>query len=121
VSISFQSLDRLRELIGGDAEVLADILQSFIDEAEVLASSILAAAQEGRLDMLGRAAHTIKASARDFGDAELAALCAAVELGSKQGAVANAIDCSERIARGCITLKKELATYIGKELNGGAA
>lgn len=119
MSVSLQALERMRELIGGDKDVLADILQSFIDEAEPLAESVLVAAKDGRLDMLGRAAHTIKSSARDFGDGELAALCADIELGSKQGAVANAIASSEKIAQGCIALKEELEAYIGTELNRG--
>jgi histidine phosphotransfer protein HptB len=119
VSISLHALERMREVIGGDKDLLAEILQSFIDEAEPLAQSVLAAAREGRLDTLGRAAHTIKSSARDFGDSALAALCADVELRSKRGTVANAVACSEQIARGCIALKEELAAYIGTELNGG--
>ena len=118
MSISLQALARMREVIGGDKDVLAEILQSFIDEAEPLAEQVLAAARDGRLDKLGRAAHTIKSSARDFGDAELAALCADIELGSKHGALANVIACSERVAEGCIALKQELAAYIGRELNG---
>jgi histidine phosphotransfer protein HptB len=116
LSISLQALARMREVIGGDKDVLAEILQSFIDEAEPLAESVLAAARDGRLDILGRAAHTIKSSARDFGDTELAALCADIELGSKQGVLANAIACSERAAQGCIALKNELAAYLGREL-----
>ena len=121
MSISHQALERMRELIGGGKDDLAEILQSFIDEAEPLAESVLAAARGGRLDTLGRAAHTIKSSARDFGDTELAALCADIEHGSKQGALANAIASSEKIAQGCIALKNELAAYIGSELNGEAS
>jgi HPt (histidine-containing phosphotransfer) domain-containing protein len=109
----------MKEVIGGDKDLLAEILQSFIDEAEPLAQSVLAAAQEGRLDMLGRAAPTINASARDFGDSALAALCADVELRSKRGTVVNVITCSEQIAQGCMALKEELAAYIGTELNEG--
>jgi len=118
--ISLQALERMRQLIGDDKDVLADILQSFIDEAEPLAESVLAAARDGRFDILGRAAHTIKSSARDFGDSELAALCADIELGSKQGLVADAVASSQKIAQGCIALKEELAAYIGRELNGKA-
>src|SRR5262245_55154219 len=111
----------MRELIGGDKDVLAEILQSFIDEAEALAESALSAARDGKLDTLARAAHTIKSSARDFGDAELAALCADVELRSKQGVLPDAIASSEKIAEGCLALKEELAAYIGTELKGEAA
>lgn len=117
MSISPQALQRMKDLIGGDETVLAEILQSFIDEAEPLAEAVLSAARDGRLDTLGRAAHTIKSSAREFGDTELAALCAAIEFGSKQGALADAIESSERMARGCRALKEELAAYIGSELN----
>jgi HPt (histidine-containing phosphotransfer) domain-containing protein len=118
MSISRQALERMKEVIGGDKEVLAEILQSFIDEAAPLAESILSAARDGRLDTLGRAAHTIKSSARDFGDTELAALCADIEFRSKQGSLSNAVACSEQIAQGCIILKEELAAYIGSEING---
>ncbi|QIG51980.1 Hpt domain-containing protein [Nordella sp. HKS 07] len=118
MSISPRALERMKELIGGDETVLAEILQSFIDEAEPLAEAVLAAARDGRLDLLGRAAHTIKSSARDFGDAEFAELCAAIEFGSKHGALVDAMESSQLIARGCLTLKEELAAYIGRELNG---
>jgi HPt (histidine-containing phosphotransfer) domain-containing protein len=46
VSISLQALERMREVIGGDKDVLAEILQSFIDEAEPLAEAVLAAARD---------------------------------------------------------------------------
>jgi histidine phosphotransfer protein HptB len=121
VSISYQAIDKMREIIGGDRDVLAEILESFIDEAGPLAEAVRNAARDGKLDMLGRTAHTIKSSARDFGDDELAALCAAVELSSKAGALPNALANSERIAQGCLALKEELAAYIGKELKGEAA
>ena len=49
MSISRQALERMKEVIGGDKAVLAEILQSFIDEAEPLAESILSAARDGRL------------------------------------------------------------------------
>ncbi|MFZ5671815.1 MAG: Hpt domain-containing protein [Pseudomonadota bacterium] len=120
MSISPQALQHMKDLIGGDETVLAEILQSFIDEAEPLAEAALAAARDGRLDLLGRAAHTIKSSAREFGDAQLAELCAAIEFGSKQGALVDALESSQMIARGCIALKEELAAYIGRELNGEA-
>jgi len=118
--ISLQALQRMQELIGGDKDTLADILQSFIDEAEPLAELVLAAAQDGKLDTLRRAVHTIKSSARDFGDSELAALCADVELGTRQGLVADAIASAHKIGEGCIALKGELAAYIGTKLNGEA-
>ena len=121
MSISRQALEKMKELIGGDNDVLAEILQSFIDEAGPLAESVLACARDGKLDILGRGAHTIKSSARDFGDAELAALCADVELRCKQGSLPNAIASSERIAEGCLALKEELAAYVGTELGGQAA
>jgi HPt (histidine-containing phosphotransfer) domain-containing protein len=121
MSISLEALERMRDLIGGDKDVLVEILQSFIDEADPLAESARAAAKEGKLDTLGRTAHTIKSSARDFGDAELAALCADVELRSKQGSLGDAGACAEQIAEGCLTLKEDLAAYIVRELRGEGA
>jgi histidine phosphotransfer protein HptB len=118
--ISLQALARMRELIGGDKDVLADILQSLIDEADPLAESVLAAARDGKFNTLRRAAHAIKSSARDFGDSELAALCADVELGSRQGLMADAIASAHKIAECCIALKRDLAAYIGSDLNGEA-
>lgn len=118
MSITLHALERMKELIGGDKHVLAEILQSFVDEAAPLAETVLISAKEGKLDTLGRAAHTIKSSARDFGDTELATLCADTEFKSKQGILADAIARSEEIARGCIALKEELAAYIDSELNG---
>lgn len=118
MSLSLDAIDRMRKIIGGDEEALAEILQSFVDEAGSLVDTLVTAAKDGRFDTLGRAAHTIKASARDFGDDELASLCADIEQRSKQGIVADAVAASQLAATGCIALKHELMAYLGSNLRG---
>lgn len=120
MSLSHDAIDRMRKLIGGDDDVLADIMMSFVEEADALCEQILSAAAKDDLAGLGRTAHAIKSSARDFGDIGLAELCAGVELASRQGAVIDPPAAARDIVAACRALQRALSTYVQQELSGAA-
>ena len=73
------ALDGLQALVGGDPAMLAEVIESFLDVAPKLVADLRQGAAEGDPRKLRMAAHSIKASARDFGAGRLAALCQELE------------------------------------------
>ena len=109
---SEKALSRMREAIGGDESVLADILQSFVEEADTLAIQLQHTPASLTPGAVARIAHTIKSSARDFGDDELAGLCATLEEEARKGAVQELDRRALDIAEKCRDLGKDLAIDI---------
>jgi signal transduction histidine kinase/CheY-like chemotaxis protein len=72
------ALRALNRLIGGDRLQMAQLIESFLDEAPRLLGELHAGA-EGDPKRLRMAAHTIKASANDFGARRLAGMCQELE------------------------------------------
>lgn len=103
--IDQSALRRLLEMIGGDPEDLAELLDDYREAAPELATQIRTAAASGDLDSLRIAAHTLKSNAGDFGATRLSALCAELEHACRNGDVpdsdmkAAAIAAEEETAR----------------------
>ncbi|MFN4143937.1 MAG: Hpt domain-containing protein [Aestuariivirga sp.] len=117
---STPAMDRMKEAIGGDAAVLADILQSFVEEADTLAATLHREMERQSMEGVGRTVHTIKSSARDFGDDELAQLCAGVEQEARGGAVNDLERRGSEIAGKCLQLRDDVAAYIRTALGSAA-
>jgi HPt (histidine-containing phosphotransfer) domain-containing protein len=81
------ALRRLLEVIGGDPEDFAELVDDYFAGAPELVASIRAGADSGDWEAVYRAAHTLKSNAKDFGALRLAALCATLESAARQGAV----------------------------------
>ena len=90
MSIERSALRELMSLIGDDIESLNELIQSYIDEAPELLADLNAGLVD--INLLGRAAHTLKSSAADFGANTLSGLCATLEQQCKQQSVDNAED-----------------------------
>ncbi len=90
MSIEKSALRELLSLIGDDIESLNELIQSYIDEAPGLLADLNAGL--GDIGLLGRAAHTLKSGAVDFGAIRLSELCSALERQCKQQSVENAED-----------------------------
>jgi HPt (histidine-containing phosphotransfer) domain-containing protein len=118
--LSAEALDRMRDAVGDDAEVLADILESFVEEVDGLLAALSEGARVGQAPVMGRAAHTLKSSARDLGDAELAELCATLEHEARQGTVDRAEERAVAIAAASLALKQDVAAYV-RALREGAS
>lgn len=73
------TLDALRESVGGDPEVLAELVDELLDDAPIRLQTLRAAALSGDADAARRAAHTLKSNGWTFGAGELAGLCQEAE------------------------------------------
>jgi histidine phosphotransfer protein HptB len=118
VSLDLKALQRMYEMIGNDAEVMAELLQSFLEETPLLISQMQTAQKDKNQLALGRAAHTLKSTAYDFGAEDVANLNQALEADCQIGFPENA-DIQINAIVQCLNLKHiELAAY-GKTLAGG--
>ena len=82
--IDRSALVGLIDVIGGDPAMLGVLVESFREEAVKLVGQVTTGAA-GDAPLMQRAAHTIKASAKDFGASRLAAQCAELEAIGKAG------------------------------------
>lgn len=90
-----RALDNLLEIIGGDRDALADLIDSFLAEGPALIGRIESAARDGNAEALRQAAHTMKSSAADFGAMELSRLCHVLEALGRAGSTKGAVALSE--------------------------
>jgi histidine phosphotransfer protein HptB len=107
-----EALARMRAAVGDDDEIIADILQSFVDEADGLVADLSTAALASDFRKVGMVAHTIKTSALDLGHSSLAKLCAALEYEARAGAVHDVVEKAQAIVNDCLALKEGVARYI---------
>jgi len=84
------ALNRLLQVVGDSREVLAELIDSFLEDAPELLQTMTAAAQTGDAKSLRRAAHTLKSNSADFGALELCDLCKELEARAKNEDLANA-------------------------------
>ena len=85
MSIDREALLDLFNLIGEDPQGLAELIESFLEQAPLLLDEMQRAAESGDNAVLCRAAHTLKSTARDFGAKQLSVLCEMLEKSSRQG------------------------------------
>lgn len=89
-SINQSSLNALLELVGGDADSLHELIQSYIEEAQVHSQNLTNGLSD--VELLGRTAHTLKSSSRDFGALVLSELCMALERQAKSDSLVDEAD-----------------------------
>ena len=80
-----KALNELMEVIGNDYDSLLELVDSFLEEAPELLSTMANGLKSGDTQMVARSAHTLKSSARDFGLLELSDCCMLLEKKSKAG------------------------------------
>lgn len=73
------ALDRLRELVGGDAGTLSGLVADFLSETPPLVHSLRAAVAAGDPESAQRAAHTLTGLGDTFGATAMARLCRSAE------------------------------------------
>jgi CheY-like chemotaxis protein/HPt (histidine-containing phosphotransfer) domain-containing protein len=83
-SSAYDVLDRealimLLEVIGGEWDLLVELIDSFLEEAPPLLSGMREALESGDSSALRLTAHTLKSSGHDFGATEFARLCQQLE------------------------------------------
>jgi HPt (histidine-containing phosphotransfer) domain-containing protein len=112
MGLTREAIQRMRDAVGDDDLVMADILQSFVDEVDGLLDQLTQAAASDDLKTLYRIAHTLKSSCRDLGDEAAADLCAKLESDARAGAVSGAVAASRMIADRILSLKSEVVGYL---------
>ncbi len=112
MGLTAEALKRLRDAVGDDDLIVADILQSFVDEVDSLLVKLSTAAETLDPATLKRVAHTLKSSCRDLGDHRTGAMCADLEEGSSTAGPADAIASASAIVAACRDLKLEVQQHI---------
>jgi HPt (histidine-containing phosphotransfer) domain-containing protein len=112
MGLTREAIQRMRDAVGDDDLVMADILQSFVDEVDGLLDQLTQAAASDDLKTLYRIAHTLKSSCRDLGDEASGDLCAKLESDARAGEVAGAVSASRMIADKILALKSEVVGYL---------
>ena len=78
-AIDEHALTSLLAVIGGDRMALGELIQSFLHEMPKALSELSRGARDLDSELVRRAAHTIKSSARDFGAVQLASVSSELE------------------------------------------
>jgi HPt (histidine-containing phosphotransfer) domain-containing protein len=91
------ALERLRKTVGGDAAVLAELIDSFLEDAPKLLTTLRQASEKGDAAGVRLAAHSLKSNAADFGAMHFSNLCKELEQLGKAGTVDDAIALVERV------------------------
>jgi HPt (histidine-containing phosphotransfer) domain-containing protein len=79
------AITSLIELVGNDAEALAEIVGAFLEEAPERLTELHRGIENADAALVGRAAHTLKANGRMFGAARLAQLSEEIETAARGG------------------------------------
>lgn len=83
--IDLDALRRLRDVIGGDPDDLAELIADFISDTPPLLLKMRTAQADQDWHAMRLSAHSLKSNARDLGAIELSSLCAALEHECKVG------------------------------------
>jgi histidine phosphotransfer protein HptB len=118
LTLDKNALQRMFEMIGSDDQVMAELVQSFLDETPLLVDKMLSSSQICDHTALGLAAHTLKSTARDFGAEPLANLCQALETMCQNSYPTDAETQINAIVQLLKLSQIELKTY-GKKVAGG--
>jgi HPt (histidine-containing phosphotransfer) domain-containing protein len=102
-------LKRLLDVIGGDPEDLAELIEEFDTSTPQTLDKMKSAAAAGNLDALRIAAHSLKSNGRDFGAVRLANLCEALEHDCREGTVEDAVGRVSAISENLRAAKAALA------------
>ena len=85
-------METLLEVIGGERELLVELIDSFLETAPPLFARLQHGVAQGIAADVRAAAHTIKSSSNDFGAIRLAELCQELEDMGKAGALEGAAE-----------------------------
>lgn len=90
----------LVEMTGGELDFVDELVDTFLADGVSQLATMRAAAADGDLGTLTRAAHSMKSGSVNVGALELGALCRALEEAGRSGAVPDAHRQIGAIARG---------------------
>lgn len=84
--IHLGALRKLKDMIGGDSEDLAELVDDFVNAFPEQMTQMRAQSESRDWGTLRITAHSCKSNARDMGATELSQLCADLELQCRKGA-----------------------------------
>jgi two-component system sensor histidine kinase/response regulator len=73
------AIDGMREMVDGDDEFLADLIDTFLKDAPRMLSDMRQALEAGDAEVLRRVAHSLKSNSDSFGATALGDLCRGLE------------------------------------------
>jgi HPt (histidine-containing phosphotransfer) domain-containing protein len=88
----------LLESLGGDADFVAELLETYFDDSSRLLAAMQEALSTGNAEDLRRAAHSLKSSSASFGALRLSNKCKELEDMGKAGALDGAAEQIDHIA-----------------------
>jgi CheY-like chemotaxis protein/HPt (histidine-containing phosphotransfer) domain-containing protein len=86
------ALERLREMVGGDPEILTELIDTFLEDGPHLLADMRQAVKKGDAGGLRLAAHGLKSNSADFGATVLAEMCRELEMMGKAGMLDGAFE-----------------------------
>jgi HPt (histidine-containing phosphotransfer) domain-containing protein len=84
-AIDTNTIEELRESVGGDAAFLVELIDEFLADAPTQLEALREAVTAGDAERAQRSAHTLKGTSRTFGATDLAALCQEAEAAAASG------------------------------------
>ena len=85
-----KALDNLREVVGGDPEFLAELVDTFLDDVPSLLADLRQGLAAGDAAEVRRHAHSLKSNGAEFGATELSQRCGQLEVMAKEGRLVGA-------------------------------
>ena len=90
-------METLLEVIGGERELLVELIDSFLETAPPLLARLNQGVAQGNAAEVRTAAHTIKSSSKDFGATRLAELCQELEDMGKAGTLGGTAELAAQV------------------------
>ena len=84
------AIENLRKMVGGDVEFIAELIDTFLEDAPNMLSDMRQALEDGDAVVLHRAAHSLKSNSAEFGATTLAEVCRELEKKGKTSALEGA-------------------------------
>jgi len=101
------------EVAAGDTALLAELIETFLADADERIGSMRAASAVGERDILGKTAHALKGSSSSIGARDLAALAGKLEADAATLTPAKAAALVEAIGREVERVRRELDALRG--------
>ncbi|MDQ3706242.1 MAG: response regulator [Chloroflexota bacterium] len=95
--LDLKAIDNLLSVLGGEFAYLAELIDSFLEDAPTLLVELRSAVQSGDAGSTQRLAHSLKSNGADFGATRFSTLCKELELLGRSGALAGAADLLSQI------------------------
>ncbi len=102
------AVNRMLELVGNDADLLAEIVNDFFEDAPGFIEELHAALREGNVERIRITAHSFKSNSASFGALALAEHCRALEAQAKAGSCEGAAERIEEIEAEYARAREEL-------------